>query len=443
MKSEIVEIQLEDNNIQKYQIISGFNWEDLIFKSPPFNIKTIKAMARLYEVNIIPENPKKYGNLIFFHSLEDFKLDRNTDIGFIYNNQVLLNYYFNKANDNNEVEMINGVLSFKDEKINNIYKYLLKNNLVSTTKGEKEDITFFPVSSDMGYLSSLEGTKLSVNSHFFLMDETDLDSLYDELGTPHGLSIYRSNVYLPPLNHRECLLINYNGEVELKKLTIDDLEVKIGKHNFIPNINASFYSRPKYRVTPKCEGVAIVIVKNKVVGIKDKGEVVIPMAGFVIQTDSSIDLENLEVEFNFTEQYMFGVQVGPTMVSNFRQLKDFESPFYRGEGTLFPSTVYPLDYNNGRAARIGLGVKDESPILIWVEGAGKLGHIKGKESCGASLLEFSKFCKDYGIKDLVNLDGGGSAQLIFNGKKYLKIADRHTDKVTEAERPVPYVLVIH
>jgi exopolysaccharide biosynthesis protein len=41
----------------------------------------------------------------------------------------------------------------------------------------------------------------------------------------------------------------------------------------------------------------------------------------------------------------------------------------------------------------------------------------------------------------VNLDGGGSAQILVNNKRSLMISDRNTD-FTESERPVPMGLII-
>lgn len=445
MKSEIVEVCLEDGNIQKYQIITGFDWDELIFKSPPFDNKVIKAMAHLYTVNIIPKDKNKYGVLFFYHlNSKEIPLDRNTEIGYIYDNQVLLNYHFNKAYSKNEIRYVNDQLIIDNPILNNIYKEMMREDCIAFAKGDKKNcMSFFPVSNDMGYLSNLKNNSLLVNSHFFLMDETDLDSLYDEIGTPHGFSLYQSRVFLPPLNHRKSLLVDYNNNVSIDYLHVTDFKIKVDNYLFINNINCKVFTRPDYRETPACSGTAIIVVKNKIVAIKEGGGVFIPMAGFVIQCDNKIEkIDSLFVDYIIDKDYKFGVQVGPTMVNNHYQYLDFDSPFFNGKGTYFPSTVYPLDFNKGRAARIGIGEYNNYPIIIWAEGAGKLGYIKGKESCGASLLEFSNFCNSYGIKHLINLDGGGSAQILFKGQKQLKIADRKNDKISEAERPIPYALIV-
>jgi hypothetical protein len=443
MQSKIVEVKLDDNNIQKYQLISDFKWDDLIFKSPSFNNKVIVAMARLYRVNIIPKDPSAYGFLVFYN-INDIKidLDRHTEIGYIFNDQVLLNYYFEKAHRENEVEIDQFRLIFKDPKLQNIYNLLLSKNLIAFAEGNLDTVTFFPLSMDMGYLSDIESKTLSVNSHFFLMELTDIDSPYDELGTPHSLALQQSKILLPPLNHRECLLVDYNDNVFIKYLEIDDLKIKIDNNVFINNENSVFYYRPETRITPKCLGSALIIIKDKVVAVKEGGQVVVPMAGFVIQSDDHIFINSLDVSYiGESNNYKFGVQVGPAMVIEEKQITKLDCPFYTGEGVPYPSTVYPLDFDCGRASRIGIGELDNKPIIIWAEGAGKLGYKKSKESCGASLLEFSSFCKSIGIKNLINLDGGGSAQIIYNGKRYLKIADREKDAITEAERPIPLAII--
>ncbi len=445
MNSRVEEVFLDDGNIQKYQLVTGFEWDKLDFKSPKFDKKVIKSMARLYDVNIIVKNPNLYGYLVFFNcSLENIDLNRNTSIGYIFNDQLLLNYYFNKANDEKKVKTLNNQLIFEDNNLQVIYDNLLENNLIAISKGALDTIAFMPVSSNMGYLSDIKANNLSVNSHFFLMDKTDIDSPYDELGTPHSLALKNSKILLPPLNHRECLLIDYKNNAKIENLEVDDLKVLIDKIIYENEVNCKFFYRPENRITPKTLGCDLIIVKDKVVAIKKGGESYIPMAGFIIQVENQIEVKNNKIEYAGEKiNYKFGIQVGPAMTINNKQTTKLDCPFYKGDGIPYPSTVYPLDFDKARAARIGLGTYKNEPILIWAEGAGKLGYIKKEESCGASLLEFSSFCNDYGIENLVNLDGGGSAQLIYKGKRALKIADREIDKITEAERPIPLGLVIN
>jgi exopolysaccharide biosynthesis protein len=102
-----------------------------------------------------------------------------------------------------------------------------------------------------------------------------------------------------------------------------------------------------------------------------------------------------------------------------------------------------MDFDHARAARIALGAdRAGKPMLLWAEGAAKFGYTPGKGSCGASLKEMAEICADLGMENAVNLDGGGSAQILLNNCRSLLISDRKKEDASEAERPVPLGLVI-
>jgi exopolysaccharide biosynthesis protein len=102
-----------------------------------------------------------------------------------------------------------------------------------------------------------------------------------------------------------------------------------------------------------------------------------------------------------------------------------------------------MDFDHARAARIALGADASGkPMLLWAEGAAKFGYVPGKGSCGASLKEMADICADLGMHNAVNLDGGGSAQILLNNRRSLMISDRKAEDHSEAERPVPLALYI-
>ena len=101
-----------------------------------------------------------------------------------------------------------------------------------------------------------------------------------------------------------------------------------------------------------------------------------------------------------------------------------------------------MDFSRARAARIALGADTNGkPVLLWAEGAAKFGYVPGKGSCGASLSEMAAFCADVGMVNAVNLDGGGSAQILLRNQRSLEISDRNLD-FSQSERPVPNALIV-
>ena len=132
------------------------------------------------------------------------------------------------------------------------------------------------------------------------------------------------------------------------------------------------------------------------------------------------------------------------MMSGGTKATGFEGcPFCHGkEEVAFPPTIYPPSWAEDRAGRMVLGAgTDGAPVLVWAEAAGVLGYEKGKDSCGCSLSEMASFCQRLQLVNAVNLDGGGSSQLWYQGSRLLHLKDR-TPRNQEAERPVPGILTV-
>ena len=54
----------------------------------------------------------------------------------------------------------------------------------------------------------------------------------------------------------------------------------------------------------------------------------------------------------------------------------------------------------------------------------------------------AEIAQELGLYNAVNLDGGGSAQILVNGEKVLHISDRNKVDNTDAERLIPLGLVV-
>jgi hypothetical protein len=152
------------------------------------------------------------------------------------------------------------------------------------------------------------------------------------------------------------------------------------------------------------------------------------------------------VIYHGLENVVFGIQVGNSIVKSGIKTQEFKSKFYnirRMEPVPYPPSLYPMDFDHARAARITLGADAAGrPMLLWAEGAAKFGYVPGQGSCGASLKELAELCNLAGMKHAVNLDGGGSSQILFKNQRTLQISDRDPQSFAEQERPVPLGLII-
>ena len=87
------------------------------------------------------------------------------------------------------------------------------------------------------------------------------------------------------------------------------------------------------------------------------------------------------------------------------------------EESIAPDIAY------GRAPRTGVGVKADGTVLLMVVDG------RSQYSAGMSLKEFATYLKRFGAISAVNLDGGGSSEMVLDGK----IMNRPSDGL---ERPV-------
>ncbi len=292
---------------------------------------------------------------------------------------------------------------------------------------------------------SQKEAKLKVNSSFFVMDKFDCATLYDQVGTGIGLQVKDGCIYNPPSFSRECLFVDKNNKVSIHSVDLCDVKVVIEDKVYEDGINCRFISRPAYKRSPK-GGSAIIINSNTVTAIKDGGNTPVPSGGFIIHVDEKIDddIGSKKVSYKGFEDVKFAIQVGNSAVINGKKTNGFISPFcniYKFWMPVYPPSLYPLNYQKDRAPRIVLGSdKDDKPVILWFEGAGKFGYEAGKESCGASLSEVADICEKLGVINAINLDGGGSAQILIDNARSLLLSDRDKDTFKEKERAISFGL---
>jgi hypothetical protein len=105
---------------------------------------------------------------------------------------------------------------------------------------------------------------------------------------------------------------------------------------------------------------------------------------------------------------------GPRLVSNHTVMSDMEV-----EG-------FPLNFINALAPRSGIGVDNAGNLIVAV--------IDGRQegSKGMSLIQFAECMLALGSKDAINLDGGGSTALWFDGMIVNSPSDGQERKVANS-----------
>lgn len=445
MESQIKVYNYPDGSIQRVQLVTLDSWQQLQFMHLPYAQASLDCFAHIYRTFLVPVCPWIFGNLVMFHLPEDVAVPYPFSTGRWGNVSSALTAA--AAGLQKNVRFHKGIPTFRNQETKLLWQELEKRNCIRLIRGKLPFTTAIPVSAASGYLSQTEtDARLKVNASFFIMDSFDCATVYDHIGTVLGLCVRNGIVTNPPLFQREALLVHEDGRVSVDIPKLQELQLEIGKHTFLPGKNARLYSRPEYAVTPPSKKTKLVIVGTQVAAVSTNACVPVPASGFVLCVDTACEiLPGDRVIYHGMENIVFGIQVGNSILRNGEPTLEFRSRFYniyKLQPVPFPPSLYPMDFDNARAARIALGAdRAGKPMLLWAEGAAKIGQIPGKNSRGASLKDMAFLCQDLGFHNAINLDGGGSAQILWNNQRALQISDRNTDG-TEAERPVPLGLMV-
>jgi len=437
MESCIKTFSYPDGTIQRAQLVRPDSWADLDFLEPAFSEESIGCFSHIYRKFLVPGCPWFFGRMVMFWLPEDMEPDCGeygdplTAAAAVLTRGVRL--------DRNEKPR------FRTEEAKALWQKLEARKALTVVSGKLPVTTIIPISRRTGYLSRTEeGAAMKVNASFFIMDRFDCATVYDQVGTPLGLCVKDGVVKNPPLYGREALLVKEDGSVTVRPLELSQLRIRIGDTVYTPGENADIYTRPHRAKAPG--GKQLVIVGCHVAAVVN-GHAAIPASGFVLRPKGEcVAKPGDEVRYEGMENVTFGIQVGNSIMVEGEKTLSFRSKFYnlRGlEPVAYPPSLYPLDFENARAARIALGADREGkPMILWAEGAGKIGYVAGRDSRGASLSDMAEICAEMGMVNAVNLDGGGSAQILLNNKRSLLISDRNSPDASEAERPVPLGLIV-
>lgn len=448
IESRIDTVRYENGEMQRFQVVSGFAWNDLEFVQAPFSKAVFDELSRIYKKFVIPKHHDLYGTFVVFHVPDDMEspFPNDTDAGVVFDRQLAAAMGLRKLVKEGKIRRDGQSLVVEDKTARDFLDELQKRGLLEIGYGDKTDeISILPIGEDLGYMSEVSPRPHFIcNAHFFIMDLFDCDSPYDVFALPYGMTVRNGIMSQPPLNGREALVVDMNGNPKITRPDIRQISMEIQGIRFTDGDNCTIYRRPETRLTPEDEGLDLMIVGDEVIAFHKGGGVLVPTGGFVLHTRQELAIEPSPVVYLGFEDCLFGIQVGSSSVKDGVVMQGFESPFYdiHKDPVPYPPTLYPLDYVKDRAPRMAIcSDADGDPVLVWAEGCSKLFYRFGEESCGASLLELGHFCHSIGLVNALNLDGGGSSEMFIDGKLLMHVSDRHDDN-SDAERPVPMGLMI-
>ncbi|MBQ6425730.1 MAG: phosphodiester glycosidase family protein [Clostridia bacterium] len=445
VQSETKVYPLGDGEIQRVQIVRLNGWASLDFLHPETSDRVFAGIVSLYREFIVPACPWLFGRMILFRLPEGLEVpdvpgltgrigtdDRLTKAAF------LLRQY---------ARVRKGGVRASDERVRAFLEMLERSGSIGTVCGKLPFTKIIPVGDGLGFLSESEPSAFKCNAPFFVMDSFDCATPFDHVGTPIGLMVKDGVILNPPLFHREAFLIRNKGTASVEIPDIRKLEIGIGGKRYLHGKNAVIFVRPSCSRTKRAGGWDTVIVGDRVTAVCGGGGTPVPGSGFVLHTEEQIAFPGESVMYYGMEDVLFGIQTGNSTVVGGTGTESFVSSFYNIKDPFhwiaYPPSLYPHRYDRDRAARMAIGSDSGGkPVVIWAEGAAKIGHEPGKDSLGATLLEMAQYCIEAGIVNGINLDGGGSAQILVRNERSLKMTDRNRCDRSEMERAVPLGLIL-
>lgn len=426
------------DEIQKYQVVHLDTFRGFSEISPG-NGAGLPGVADIYRRFLVPACPWLFPDMILFQSPAP-AVKKTQDLPFVGSVQDTLVHARQILSGN--LVCRNGKVHGVTEAAQALWQHLQETGMAYVIRGKRPGLTVIPVGTEMGYLSAhaSEGSLLC-NASFFIMNPFDCASPYDHIGQPFGLMIQDGIVRRPPLYDRPVLLVDNQGKVQVTRTRLR--RISIGTYTFTEGADCIFHMRPNVFRTPAVSGQDLVLIGDRVAAVHAGGKTIVPASGLVVQTQKAVPMEpGMHVVYRDWENVQFGIQGGCSAVQSGIPTDSMDAAFFHpgivmGPRRAYPPTLYSRKFTQARAARMVIGCdRHAQPMLIWAEGAPKVGYVPGQHSRGATLQETNETCAFLGMRDGIHIDGGGSAQILLSSQRHLQLADRHADG-TEMERAIP------
>ena len=137
INSEIRTIRYDNGEMQRYQILSGFAWNDIEFVQAPFTKETFEEIVRMYQAFVIPKHSFLYGAFVIFHLPEGVEspFPLESDAGIIFDKQVATCYGLEKLYREGRIRNTGSSLEIDDENIRVFLEKLEKEGWLRRQEG--------------------------------------------------------------------------------------------------------------------------------------------------------------------------------------------------------------------------------------------------------------------------------------------------------------------
>jgi len=382
------------------------------------------------------------------------------------------------------------------ERASMILEWLIEHNRISLETDHdptRQDFMDFDVYTNAipvgccGFLQrevQKQGYQVAFNSSYFLLEHDDFLSHHSALGDAYNLHVSGGEIMRPPLYCRSAIWRDTNSNWYIDRIGMQDVELRLGE-NLILSPETDFTVNPKSTrsiaiytryfgvenqgyvsgYTPQSDNcIEFTVIDRKIVSWQSGGHLQIPQNGFVLsfappylnEDQLTRILASPEIAYRLSGRFQHiveAIQCGPRLLNDnelalHTKIFDDESFWVSRESDgqrivgVVP-TDYPIDIDSVRAGRVGIGIKATGNLVVVAASGVNSGyHLNNTDSMGATLIELARYLQAAGAINAVNLDGGGSTQLFFNGGTLTRAGDRRGFPGIVFDRMIPSIGVV-
>ncbi len=303
---------------------------------PKLEPEVLGTLGRLCAVHLLPKAPE-IGTLVLFSLNDEISVpftDTISEHERVFDKLSLAGFWLNQQAEREMLRCSDGRITSTDPQMQKFLESIYHRGLIEIiSTGTDGMIRCIPVTPGIGMLSDAFSPELLVvNSHFFLMDFSDLSGRYDHMGEPYGLLVIDGQVILPPLYERSALCVHEDLSSSIEQLSIRETTIMIDHRSYRHGENCTIYIRGEHERSPAADGTDLIIINERIAGVRRGGNAQIPQAGYVLHLDHACEPCSHEVSYQMDHPLELGIQVGPALIKDGQRVDGFIDPFYRGEG---------------------------------------------------------------------------------------------------------------
>lgn len=335
-------------------------------------------------------------------------------------------------------------------------------------------VSFASTSETLPLLCERHNAIAGINGGFFLNMPEELTTVHSAMNDMVGLFLADGKLNPPPIYYRGAIFFPQHGGPEIRRIGMWDVIFEFPQGlRFVPSQKAIGSDKEVYAclVNPKERGVTkepiiytrafgaktpelpgaydLVIVGDQVVEISEGGNTFIPYNGFVlclgnqfpalkellkdVQSETPSNRIRYQLQDSaLADRVSAGLGAGPVLLlGGKKRLPGERRPLRLAKEEFWTPQLPPSRFDcYGRGAlyyhpRSAIGITHEGDLLLVTVDDDRQVHLPGEKriSIGATLPELADILYSLGAVDALNLDGGGSATLWYNGQ----VANRPSD----------------